>query len=86
MADAQSLAAAPPQPHRCSTATIEQAQKLPTFHFGPDGRIEIDTSVKVLAPIGNPASRAQRFEVLEVWGPYLQRRLSHAPDLRAASQ
>jgi hypothetical protein len=47
---------------------IEQAQKLLTFHFGPDGRIEIDKSVKVLAPIRNPANRAQRFDVLEVWG------------------
>jgi hypothetical protein len=35
---------------------------------GPDGRIEIDASVKVLAPIRNPANRAQRFDVLEVWG------------------
>jgi hypothetical protein len=69
MTEAQSPAdAAPPQPHRCSTAAIEQAQKLLTFHFGPDGRIEIDKSVKVLAPIRNPANRAQRFDVLEVWG------------------
>jgi hypothetical protein len=68
MAEAQSPPAAPPQPHRCSTAAIEQAQKLLTFHFGPDGRIEIDKSVKVLAPVRNPANRAQRFDVLEVWG------------------
>ena len=67
MAEAQSPAAAAP-PHRCSTAAIEQAQKLLTFHFGPDGRIEIDKSVKVLAPIRNPSNRAQRFDVLEVWG------------------
>ena len=66
MAEAQSPAAAPP--HRCSTAAIEQAQKLLTFHFGPDGRIEIDKSVTVLAPIRNPANRVQRFDVLEVWG------------------
>jgi hypothetical protein len=68
VSEAQSPAAAPPQPHRCSTAAIEQAQKLLTFHFGPDGRIEIDKSVKVLASIRNPANRAQRFDVLEVWG------------------
>ena len=68
ISEAQSPAAAPPQPHRCSTAAIEQAQKLLTFHFGPDGRIEIDKSVKVLASIRNPANRAQRFDVLEVWG------------------
>jgi hypothetical protein len=68
ISEAQSPAAAPPQPHRCSTAAIEQAQKLLTFHFGPDGRIEIDKSVKILASIRNPANRAQRFDVLEVWG------------------
>jgi len=68
ISEAQSPAVAPSPPHRCSTAAIEQAQKLLTFHFGPDGRIEIDKSVKVLAPIRNPANRAQRFDVLEVWG------------------
>ena len=68
ISEAQSPAATPSPPHRCSTAAIEQAQKLLTFHFGPDGRIEIDKSVKVLASIRNPANRAQRFDVLEVWG------------------
>ena len=38
------------------------------FHFGPDNRIEIDKSVKTLAPIRNPADRTQRLDVLEVWG------------------
>jgi hypothetical protein len=55
-------------PHHCAGAASEQARKLLTFHFGPDGRIEIDKSVKVLAPIRNPANRAQRLDVLEVWG------------------
>jgi hypothetical protein len=55
-------------PHHCSSAASEQAQKLLVFHFGPDGRIEIDRAVKVLAPIRNPANRAQRLDVLEVWG------------------
>jgi hypothetical protein len=55
-------------PHRCASAAGEQAQKLLVFHFGPDGRIEIDKLVKVLAPVRNPANRAQRFDVLEVWG------------------
>jgi hypothetical protein len=54
--------------HYCASAASEQAQKLLAFHFGPDGRIEIDKSVKVLAPIRNPANRAQRLDVLEVWG------------------
>jgi len=68
MADGQTSTSAAPQTHRCSAAAIEQAQKLLTFHFGPDARIELDKSVKVLAPIRNPANRAQRFDVLEVGG------------------
>jgi hypothetical protein len=54
--------------HHCASAASEQAQKLLVFHFGPDHRIEIDKSVMVLAPIRNPANRAQRLDVLEVWG------------------
>lgn len=68
---AMSSAAAPalqPSPHHCSSAAIEQAPKLLAFHFGPDSRIEIDKTVKALAPIRNPATRAQRLDVLEVWG------------------
>ena len=38
ISEAQSPAATPSPPHRCSTAAIEQAQKLLTFHFGPDAR------------------------------------------------
>lgn len=67
MVSAQSSTAAP-TPHRCSTAAIAQAPRLLAFHFGPDSRIAIDTSVKVLTPIRNPANSAQRFDVLEVWG------------------
>ena len=55
-------------PHHCAGAASEQAQKLLVFHFGPDRRIEIDKSVKTLAPIRNPANAAQRLDVLEVWG------------------
>jgi hypothetical protein len=54
--------------HHCASAASEQAQKLLVFHFGPDDRIEIDKSVKALAPIRNPANRGQRLDVLEVWG------------------
>ena len=64
-------AAAPalqPLPHHCSGAAIEQAPKLLAFHFGPDSRIEIDKTAKALLPIRNPANRAQRLDVLEVWG------------------
>jgi hypothetical protein len=68
------MAAAAPSPawaqpaHRCVNPAIEQAQKLLEFHFGPDARIQIDKTVKALAPIRNPANRSQRLDVLEVWG------------------
>ena len=65
---AQSVGAPSQQAHHCATEAVEQAEKLLTFHFGPDGRIEIDKSVSVVAPIRNPANRAQFFDVLEVWG------------------
>lgn len=54
--------------HRCAAAATKQAQKLLVFHAGTDDRIEIDKAVKVLAPIRNPANKAQAFDVLEVWG------------------
>jgi len=62
-----SLAHAEPA-HHCSNAAVEQAKKLLAFHFGPDNRIEIDRSVKVLTPIHNPANKEQLLDVLEVWG------------------
>jgi hypothetical protein len=68
IASAQSSSASAQKPHRCATAALAQAPKLLAFHFGPDSRIEIDTSAKALAPIRNPANSAQRFDVLEVWG------------------
>jgi len=68
IAGAQSSSAPTQKTHRCATAAIAQAPKLLAFHFGPDSRIEIDKSVKVLAPIRNPANSAQRFDVLEVSG------------------
>ena len=62
-----SLAYAEPAYH-CSSAAMEQAKKLLAFHAGQDKRIEIDKSVKKLAPIPNPANKKQLFDVLEVWG------------------
>jgi len=56
------------KPHRCADAAVQQARKLLVFHVGPDDRITIDRAVKPLAPIRNPANRAQQFDVLEVWG------------------
>ncbi len=60
-------ALAAPQ-HRCAAPALEQAKKLLTFHFGPDERIDLETTIKVLAPIRNPANSKQLFDVLEVWG------------------
>ena len=54
--------------HECASSAREQARKLLTFHSGPDERIEIDSSVEVIAPIRNPANKNQIFDVLEVWG------------------
>src|ERR1044072_8594545 len=68
IAGAQSSAAPAQTSHRCASAAVEQAPKLLAFHFGPDSLIEIDKSVKVLAPIRNPANSGQRFDVLEVVG------------------
>ena len=54
--------------HYCFSAATEQARKLLVFHCGSDYRIEIDKSVKKLAPIPNPSNKKQLFDVLEVWG------------------
>ena len=54
--------------HRCAPAAREQAHKLLAFHVDGDDRIEIDTSVRTLLSMRNPANRLQRFDVLEVWG------------------
>jgi len=55
-------------PHRCAPAARAQAHKLLAFHVDGDDRIEIDTSVRTLLSMRNPANRLQRFDVLEVWG------------------
>lgn len=54
--------------HPCAADARTQAPKLLAFHFGPDERIAVDTSVKVLSPIRNPANKSQSLEVLEIWG------------------
>ena len=63
---AASVQAAPV--HRCAADAGKQAQRLLTFHVGPDDRIEIGQAVKTLAPMRNPANKKQSFDVLEVWG------------------
>ena len=65
---AESSRAPQQKPHRCAGAAVEQARKLLVFHVGPDDRMAIDSAVKPLAPIRNPANRTQRFDVLELWG------------------
>jgi hypothetical protein len=67
-ASAQSSGAPAQKAHRCAPAALAQAPRLLAFHFGPDSRIEIDKSVRVLASIRNPANSTQRFDVLEVLG------------------
>lgn len=54
--------------HECASSAREQARKLLTFHSGSDEQIEIDNSVKVIAPLRNPANKSHFFDVLEVWG------------------
>src|SRR5689334_18494674 len=56
------------KPHPCAAAAVPQARKLLAFHAGPDDRLAVDDAVKRLAPIRNPANRAQQFDVLELWG------------------
>ncbi len=53
--------------HACAAAARTQAKKLLELHIGPDDRISIETQVRRLAPIRNPANRRQTFDVLEVW-------------------
>jgi hypothetical protein len=68
LAGAASSPASAQTMHRCAPAAREQAQKLLAFHVGGDERIEIDTSVRTMLSIRNPANRLQRFDVLEVRG------------------
>lgn len=54
--------------HHCAADAVMQAKQLVQFHTGTDRRIDIENSIKVLAPIRNPANRKQYLDVLEVWG------------------
>lgn len=61
-------AAAPAAPaHHCAGDAVKQAKKLLTFHFGPDERIAVDDTVKLLPAVKNPAGKGN-FDVLEVYG------------------
>ena len=56
--------AAPP----CADEAVSRAKKLLVFHFGEDERIRVGSEVKELPSLRNPANRAQKYRVLEVWG------------------
>lgn len=62
-----SLVSAAPT-HHCADEAKIQAKKLLVFHFGSDERIEIESMVKILPALRNPAQKKQFFDVLEVWG------------------
>jgi len=53
--------------HPCAAEAVVQAKKLLEFHFGPDERLAVDDTVKVLPPLKNPAGKG-KFDVLEVMG------------------
>jgi hypothetical protein len=55
-------------PMQCTENIQEQAEKLLTFHFGEDDRIAIDSKVKQLPSLTNPANKNQKFLVYEIWG------------------
>lgn len=59
------VSAASPQ---CAAAALAQASKLLTFHTAGDDRAEVDSQVKPLPSLANPANKAQKFLVLEVMG------------------
>ncbi len=62
-------AAPVPSSTRCLGAAQQQAHRLLAFHLGEDDpRIVIDTDIKPLPSIVNPANPKQRFDVLEVMG------------------
>ena len=57
--------AASPQ---CASDAISQAKKLLSFHTDGDDRASVDTQVKQLPSLTNPANKTQKFTVLEVMG------------------
>ncbi|MEQ1528254.1 MAG: hypothetical protein ABL925_02990 [Methylococcales bacterium] len=54
--------------HRCADEAKNQAKKLLAFHFDSAENIEIESRVKALPALRNPANKKQAFDVLEVWG------------------
>lgn len=54
--------------HTCAADAKEHALQLLLLHTDNDDRSEIDSQVKVLPSLKNPANAKQRFDVLEVMG------------------
>jgi hypothetical protein len=54
--------------HPCLNDAKERAEKLLALHSDNDDRASIDANAKVLAPIKNPSSKTQKFDVIEVMG------------------
>ena len=53
---------------QCSGEALSQAERLLAFHVDDDDRAAVDSAVRVLPSIRNPADPSQRFSVYEVWG------------------
>lgn len=56
-------------PHRCAADARAHASRLLALHRGPDDRLAIDSAVRVLPSVRNPAGGAlDVLEVLQVHG------------------
>jgi hypothetical protein len=55
--------------HPCAADALKRAPRLLEFHFGekPPHPVQIESSVKQLSSMRNPANRNQSFDVLELW-------------------
>jgi len=53
---------------QCADPALAQASKLLAFHTNGDERAQVDSNVKPLPSLSNPANKAQKFLVLEVMG------------------
>lgn len=65
---AQPICAADASPLPCANEARSQAMKLLRFHTGSDTRAELDSGLKQLPSLKNPANSKQVLHVLEVWG------------------
>jgi hypothetical protein len=54
--------------HPCLNDAKVRAEKLLALQVDNDDRASIDANAKVLAPIKNPSSQTQKFDVIEIIG------------------